>query len=323
MTDILIYGAGAIGSFLGYLLSEMPGKNAAERKRIENVALLGRAGHINAIKEQGLHVDLGEKREVLFFRHCFSSLDEFKASDCHPRLVIICVKAYSLPDLSRELKESGLLEERFKESQFILLMNGMGNREAFLKSGLDQACLQEGITSLGVLLAGEGRVELKGRGKTVLQNQIGRENRQFLETRFSEKGFEIEFSPDFQRQQFLKLLVNAAINPITALTRWQNGVILSPALKSTVQAVVSEASALAAAEGLAIPEKEARELVLSVAEKTAANTSSMLQDVLRGRKTEIEAINGYIFRRAGKHGIAAPVNETLYGMVKSISELRS
>ena len=323
MTDILIYGAGAIGSFLGYLLSEIPGKNAAERKRIENVALLGRAGHINAIKEQGLHVDLGEKREVLFFRHCFSSLDEFKASNYHPRLVIICVKTYSLPDLSRELKESGLLEERFKESLFILLMNGMGNREAFLKSGLDPARLQEGITSLGVLLAGEGRMELKGRGKTVLQNGIGPEDRQFLEKRFSEKGFEIEFSPDFQRHQFLKLLVNATINPITALTRQQNGVVLSPALKSTVQAVVAEAVAIAEAEGLAIPEKEALELVLSVAEKTAANTSSMLQDVLRGRKTEIEAINGYIFRRAEEHGIAAPVNETLYGMVKSISELRS
>ena len=210
MTDILIYGAGAIGSFLGYLLSEIPGKNAAERKRIENVALLGRAGHIKAIKEQGLHVDLGGKREVLFFRHCFSSLDELKASNYHPRLVIVCVKTHSLPDLSRELKESGLLEERFKESLFILLMNGMGNREVFLKSGLDPARLQEGITSLGVLLAGEGKVELKGRGKTVLQNQIGREDRQFLEKRFSEMGFEIEFSKDFCRQQFLKLLVNAA-----------------------------------------------------------------------------------------------------------------
>ena len=323
MTDILIYGAGAIGSFLGYLLSQIPGKNAAERKRIENVALLGRAGHINAIKEQGLHVDLGGKREVLFFRHCFSSLNELKASNYHPRLVIVCVKTHSLPDLSRELKESGLLEERFKESLFILLMNGMGNREVFLKSGLDPARLQEGITSLGVLLAGEGKVELKGRGKTVLQNRIGREDRQFLEKRFSEKGFEIEFSPDFQRQQFLKLLVNAAINPITALTRWQNEVVLSPALKSTVQAVVAEAVAVGSAEGLTVSEKEALELVLSVAEKTAANTSSMLQDVLRGRETEIEAINGYIVRRTEEHGIAAPVNETLYGMVKSISELRS
>jgi len=319
MTDILIYGAGAIGSLLGYLLSQSAWKDGTDREVVENVALLGRAGHINAIKEQGLQVDLGEKREVLFFRHCFSSLNELKASDCHPRLVIVSVKTYSLPDLSRELKESGLLEERFKESLFILLMNGMGNREVFLKSGLDPARLQEGITSLGVLLAGEGRVELKGRGKTVLQNKIGREDRQFLEKRFSEKGFEIKFSPDFQRQQFLKLLVNAAINPVTALTRRQNGVVLHPALKSTVERVVAEALAVAAAEGLAISEEEARGLVFSVAEKTAANTSSMLQDVLRGKKTEIEAINGYIVKQSKKHGIAVPVNEALYALAKIAS----
>ena len=319
MTDILIYGAGAIGSFLGYLLSQSAWKDGTDREVVENVALLGRAGHISAIKKQGLHVDLGEKREVFFFRHCFSSLDELKASDYHPRLVIICVKSYSLPYLSRELKESGLLEERFKESQFILLMNGMGNRELFLNSGLDPARLQEGITSLGVLLAGEGKVELKGRGKTVLQNQIRREDRQFLEKRFSEMGFEIEFSKDFCRQQFLKLLANSAINPITALTRRQNGVVLSPALKSTVERVVAETVAVAKAEGLAISEEEALGLVLSVAEKTAANTSSMLQDVLRGKETEIEAINGYLVREAKKHRIAVPVNEALYGMVSSIS----
>jgi 2-dehydropantoate 2-reductase len=184
-----------------------------------------------------------------------------------------------------------------------------------LQTGLDPARLFEGITSSGVLLAGEGRVELKGVGKTVLQDDIGQEERRLLEERFSEKGFEIEFSPDFRRHQFLKLLVNAAINPITALTRRQNGVILSPALKGTVEAVVAEAAAVAAAEGLAISEEEARALVFAVAEKTAANTSSMLQDVLRGRRTEIEAINGYIVRRAEEHGIATPVNEALYGLV--------
>ena len=87
-----------------------------------------------------------------------------------------------------------------------------------------------------------------------------------------------------------------------------------------MQAVVAEAVAVAAAEGLAIQEEEAVELVFSVAEKTAANTSSMLQDVLRGRRTEIEAINGYLVRQAEKHGIAVPVNEALYGMVKAMEE---
>jgi 2-dehydropantoate 2-reductase len=251
-----------------------------------------------------------------------SCLDDLKASDFRPELVIVCVKTHSLPGLVQELQESGLLDERLKESLFILLMNGMGNRESFLQIGFGPDRLQEGITSFGVLLAGEGKIGLKGKGKTIMQDGIGRQERDFLAERFSEKGFEIEFSPDFQRQQFLKLLVNAAINPITALVRRENGIILSPALRSSVQAVAAEAVAVAAAEGLAISEEEALNLILSVAEKTAANTSSMLQDVLREGRTEIEAINGYIARQAGKHEIEVPVNETLYGMVKSISELR-
>ncbi|HOU70045.1 MAG TPA: 2-dehydropantoate 2-reductase [Methanothrix sp.] len=317
MTGILIYGAGAIGSFLGYLLSEAPGEGASEEKSVESVALLGRAGHMNAIKERGMHVDLGEKREVLHFRHCFSSLDELKRSDFYPQVVVVCVKTHSLPALARELRESGLLEERLKEARFILLMNGMGNREALLNCGLDSPRLFEAITSFGVVLAGEGRIELKGRGKTVIQDGMGREEMDFLTERLSEKGFEIEFSRDFSRQQYQKLLVNAAINPITALTRRQNSIILSPVLKSTVERVVAEAVAVAAADGVAIQEMEAFNLVLSVAERTAANTSSMLQDVLRGRRTEIEAINGYIVRQGKKHGIAVPANEALYGMVKA------
>ncbi|HUM81435.1 MAG TPA: 2-dehydropantoate 2-reductase [Methanothrix sp.] len=316
MTGILIYGAGAIGSFLGYLLSEAPGEGASEEKSVESVALLGRAGHMNAIKERGMHVDLGEKREVLHFRHCFSSLDELKRSDFYPQVVVVCVKTHSLPALARELRESGLLEERLKEARFILLMNGMGNREALLNCGLDSPRLFEAITSFGVVLAGEGRIELKGRGKTVIQDGMGREEMDFLTERLSEKGFEIEFSRDFSRQQYQKLLVNAAINPITALTRRQNSIILSPVLKSTVERVVAEAVAVAAADGVAIQEMEAFNLVLSVAERTAANTSSMLQDVLRGRRTEIEAINGYIVRQGKKHGIAVPANETLYALVK-------
>lgn len=315
--EVLIYGAGAIGSFLGYLLAGPSGRDGG---LVEGVALLGRAAHMRAVRERGLALDLGGRSEVLRFKHCFSCLEDLRASDFRPRIVIVCTKTYSLSEVCRELQGSGLLEGRLGQAQFVLLMNGMGNREVFSQAGLGPAQLFEGITSFGVLLAGEGRIELKGRGKTVLQDEMGPEESRFLAERFSDKGFELEFSPDFRRQQFNKLLVNAAINPITALTRRQNGVILSPALRSTVQAVVSEAVAVAAVEGLAISEEVALGLVLSVAEKTAANTSSMLQDVLRGRRTEIEAINGYIVRRADDHGIEAPVNEALYGVVKVATE---
>jgi 2-dehydropantoate 2-reductase len=74
---------------------------------------------------------------------------------------------------------------------------------------------------------------------------------------------------------------------------------------------------VAAMEGIKRDEKSVMEIVYSVAEKTSCNTSSMLQDVLKGRMTEIDSINGYIIRRAKKHKIEVPVNEALYDLVKS------
>jgi 2-dehydropantoate 2-reductase len=107
------------------------------------------------------------------------------------------------------------------------------------------------------------------------------------------------------------------INPITALTRRENGVVLNAVLKSTVQSVVREAVAVAATEGIRREERHVLDMVYSVAEKTASNTSSMLQDMLKGRNTEIDSINGYVIRQARKHNIDVPVNEAMYELVKS------
>ena len=320
MADILIYGAGAIGSFMGYILGEISEKDDG---RIENVALLGRVDHMKAIKEHGLQIDsidLAEGKKTLKFRHCFASLEDLSNCDFHPEIVVVCVKTHSLPAACRELKQSGLLEKKLKGARFILLMNGMGNSEVFMQLDLPKSSVLEGITSMGVRFAEEGRVELKGMGKTIFEHRTSDADRNFLEQRFSEKGFEIEFAKNFREHQYNKLFVNAVINPITALTRQKNSIVLSPALKSTVQGVVAEAVNVAAAEGIVRTEKEVTDLVYSVAVKTSANTSSMLQDVLKGRKTEIEAINGYIIRRALENGIEVPVNEALYGLVKSATE---
>jgi 2-dehydropantoate 2-reductase len=320
MADVLIYGAGAIGSIMGYLLAEAPGK---EEGKVENVALLGREDHMKAIGDHGLHIgsiDLAQGKKTLNFRHCFAGLDDLSASDFYPKIVIVCVKTHSLPAVCRELKQSGLLQVRLKNALFILLMNGMGNREVFMDLNLPESQVQEGITSLGVRFAEVGRIELKGMGKTILEDRMGEEEKKFLQERFSEKGFEVEFTQDFKEHQYNKLFVNAVINPITALTRHMNSVVLSPALKSTVHDVIAEAVKVAAEEGIVREEKKVMDVVYSVAEKTAANTSSMLQDVQKGRRTEIEAINGYIIRRALKHNIEVPVNQALYGLVKSATE---
>jgi len=314
MTDILIYGAGAIGSFMGYLLSDP--RNSSGGK-IENVALLGRKSHINRTNDMGLQIYLPEKRELLQFKYCFTDLVDLKASDFFPEIVVICVKTYSLSAVCDELRKSGLLQGRLRNAIFILLMNGMGNREAFDELDLSDSQVLEGITSLGVKFSEDGMVELKGKGKTIIEEKIGEDLKKFMEARFLEKDFEIEFTPDFRSYQYGKLFANAVINPITALTRRENGIVLSSFLKNTVQRVVREAVNVAAMEGIKREEKSIMEMVYSVAEKTYGNTSSMLQDMQNGRMTEIDSINGYIIRLARKHKIEVPVNEALYELVKS------
>ena len=314
MADILIYGAGAIGSLMGYLFSNPTGKSDG---MIENVSLLGRKSHMEKIRDLGLQISLLDRKERLQFRYCFANLAELGSSDFYPDIVIICVKTYSVPAVCEELKKSGMLQERLKDAVFILLMNGMGNREAFEGLGLSDCQVLEGITIMGVNFSEDGVVELKGKGKTIIEANVDDDLRKFMAARFVEKGFEIEFAQDFKEQQYSKLFANAVINPLTALTRRENGVVLNSVLKSTVQAVVREAVAVAAAEGIMREERSVLEMVYSVAEKTSANTSSMLQDMLKGKNTEIDSINGYIVRQARKNKIEVPVNEALCELVKS------
>jgi 2-dehydropantoate 2-reductase len=316
MADVLIYGAGAIGSFMGYLLSQPRDSNG---DKIENVALLGR-NSIKVIKDLGLQIHLAQEIKHMQFQHCFTGLDDLKASDFFPEIIIVCVKTYSLPGVCDELKKSGLLQERLKNVLFILLMNGMGNKEIFDELDLPDSQVLEGITALGVKFLDDGIGELKGKGKTILEDKISEDKKKFFRDSFREKGFEMEFSPDFQDHQYSKLFVNSVINPITALTRRENGIVLSPFLENTVQGLVREAVKVAAREGIERDEKDVTEMVYSVAQKTSGNTSSMLQDVLRGRMTEIDSINGYIIRLAKKHEIEVPVNEALYELVKSATK---
>jgi 2-dehydropantoate 2-reductase len=312
MKNVMIYGAGAVGSFVGYLLSEIAGNTP-----IENVALLGRRSHIQKIIKAGLRIDLPDGHMRLRFSHCFSGLDELCSSSFYPDIVILCVKTYSLQRVLDEITASGALNGNLKRADYILLMNGMGNREVFK---LPKHNVFEGITSIGVNFPEDGSIEFKGRGKTVFEDGIGQEIKHFMREMFEEKGFEIEFAKDFKNHQWNKLFVNSVINPMTTLTRKHNGIVLSKCLEDTVEEVVEECVSVAAKEGCIANKDTVLDLVRSIASKTSMNTSSMLQDVQRSQMTEIDSINGYVISLARKHGERVPANETLYSLVKSMEE---
>ena len=151
----------------------------------------------------------------------------------------------------------------------------------------------------------------------MLEDVIEAGIKEFIEVRFKEKRFEkIEFASDFKNQQWNKLFANAVINPITTITREKNGIVLSMELESLVEKIIEECLSVAKEEGYLFSKSNVLESVLSVASKTFMNTSSMLQDVLNRRRTEIESINGYVIRLADKHAIPVPVNKTLFALLK-------
>jgi 2-dehydropantoate 2-reductase len=315
MTRALIYGAGAIGSFIGFILASNQAAEGPEGLPVDNVALLGRKGHIEEIKANGLRVDLNSGIKTVKFRNCFSSLSELGSSDFAPDLAIICVKTHSLQKVRDDLAASCLLAGKMKSTTFILLMNGMGNRDIF---NLPLEGIFEGITSIGVVLSKDGMIDLNGMAKTVMEDGISPEIKEFLRLGFARNDLEIEFVNEFRPHQWNKLFVNSVINPVTALTGGHNGIVLCEQFRGTIVKIVEECVEVARKEGVDAEVDAILEFVRTVASKTSMNTSSMLSDITNRKKTEIESINGYVVRTAKKHDISVPVNETLYALVKAI-----
>jgi 2-dehydropantoate 2-reductase len=131
--------------------------------------------------------------------------------------------------------------------------------------------------------------------------------------------FHVQTVEDARSLVWGKLVVNAAINPLTALLRVKNGELLErPSAREMMGALAREAAQVAYAEQIILPFSNPVEAVEEVARKTAANHSSMLQDVLRGAPTEIDAICGAVVKAALKHKIGAPVNWACWHLVKAL-----
>jgi 2-dehydropantoate 2-reductase len=132
-------------------------------------------------------------------------------------------------------------------------------------------------------------------------------------------GFVVETSHDPSGLLWGKLVINAAINPITALLGIPNGEILErPTARALLAALAREAAAVAVAEGVRLPYPDPVQTVETIARRTTANRSSMLQDVTRGAPTEIDAICGAIVAAGERTGVPTPVNRTLWQLVKAI-----
>jgi 2-dehydropantoate 2-reductase len=203
----------------------------------------------------------------------------------------------------------------------LTLQNGLGNLEEMTKV-VGPEHLLGGASILGVTKLREGEVLLAGLGPTYVGpppgSLVSPAEVEKVADLFRRAGLPCEVRDNIEAVLWEKLLVNVGINPLTALLQVKNGVLrnLPPAWELAV-AAATETLAVAQAEGINLsvdPETRLREVCTA----TAANRSSMLQDITAGRRTEIEALNAQVAARGEKHGIPTPVNHLLTQLIRAL-----
>ncbi len=299
---LAIVGPGALGCLLAALLREAGEDVSLVDYRPDRVARLNRDGI-------QVHTLEGGHRLV---KAPIGLAPEVGACDA----TIIAVKAYQTATAAQALpvlmSAGGLA---------LTLQNGLGNLEELARAAGPERLLA-GVGLLGVTRTGEGRIVYAGQGAIFIGvpagSRVSSTEVAALAEILRHAGLPCQAREDIEAVLWEKLVINAGINPLTALLRVPNGALLElpPAWELAV-AAATETQAVATAAGLTLTgDPEAR--LRQVCTATAANRSSMLQDVLAGRPTEIEALNAQVAKLGQALGVPTPVNHFLTQLVRAL-----
>jgi 2-dehydropantoate 2-reductase len=295
--SLLIVGTGAMACLFAARLS-------AARVR---VIMLGTWEEgLKALNNEGVRLVSADGSE-----ECYQVQATQDPEDCiGVRYALVLVKSWQTPRAAKQLAEC-LAEDGLAMS----LQNGLGNREQ-LGQTLGAKRVVLGVTTIGATLLGPGRVYQAGEGVISLGAHA---NLGILSNLFRAAGFVIENAPDANALLWGKLVINAAINPLTAILGVPNGELLNRSTaRALLQATAREVAAVAVAQGIRLPYPDPVVAAENIARRTAENHSSMLQDVQRGVPTEIDAICGAVVQAGEQTGVPTPINRTLMQLVKAL-----
>ncbi len=301
-----IVGAGAMGGLFGGMLT---------RARQDVWLIDNHRERAEKINREGLVIEASEalaargaKQEIIRIK---VTTEPEQVGSCD--LIILFVKAYDTEEATRNsLPLSG------GKTVWLTLQNGLGNIEK-ISEIVGEAAVVGGITYQGATVLEMGRIRHAGYGKTVIGEVGGKrsERIEYISHIFNQSGIDTEISDNIEGVLWGKLLVNAAINPLTAITRVRNGQLLeSPLLKETMKLMVEEATKVPVKKGIKLPYQAVFEEVEESCHASRDNISSMLQDILRKRRTEIDFITGAIVSEGEKTGIPTPLNRAVWNLVK-------
>jgi 2-dehydropantoate 2-reductase len=300
---IAVVGAGAVGGYFGGLLARAGAP----------VVMIGRAAFVEAVRKNGLFLDTLQFQESVRVQ----ASAELGAV-CGAEIVLFCVKttdnAATAKALAPLLAPGALV---------LSMQNGVDNVEQIRAAAHLEAL--PSVVYVAASVPEPGRVKHVGRGDLVVGPR--NKNTERIAALFSQANVPCRISENIEGELWTKLIWNCALNAVSALGRAKYGQIAASAdARKVVETVVDEVLAVARAAHIQPPGLEDPKTAIAgafkIATQMAEALSSTAQDMNRGKRTEIDSLNGYISRRGAELGVPTPVNHALYALVK-LAEGRS
>ncbi|MFC3684024.1 ketopantoate reductase family protein [Hydrogenophaga luteola] len=292
--QVAVLGAGAVGCYYGGMLARAG----------HCVTLIGRPQHVQVFEAKGLRM------QTLTFDETVKVQASTEASAvAGADLVLFAVKS---PDTETA---GAQMREHLKPGALVLcLQNGVDNAER-LRAVLPGVQVAAAVVYVATEMAGPGHLRHHGRGELVIEPSPASER---VAQALATAGVSTEISDNVRGALWVKLILNCAYNALSAVGRIAYGeLVQQPGVKDTMRDVVAECRAVAAADGVTLP-GDVDLAVRRIAETMPSQYSSTAQDLMRGKPSEIDHLNGYVVRRGEALGVPTPANRVLWAVVKLV-----
>ena len=290
---IAVMGAGAVGCYYGGMLA---------RAGLD-VVLIGRRQHVEAIERHGLRLET-----QTFDEHIRVSARTEGSAVQGAQLVLFCVKSNDT-----ESGAAAIGPHLMPDAVVLSLQNGVENADR-LRALLRQEVIAAAVY-IGVEMAGPGHVKHHGRGELVIEPSKDGDG---IARALKAAGVPTDISDNVRGALWAKLILNCAYNALSAITQLPYGrIVKGEGVGAVMRDLVAECVAVAHADGVILP-GDVDAAVRGIAETMPGQYSSTAQDLARGKRSEIDHLNGLIVRRGEALGVATPANRMLHAIVKLI-----
>lgn len=319
LDNIVVVGQGAMGLLWYHHLSQQnisqsDIQNANKNKKISLLASNQDSLSNHELETATYQFTAYQQTQTKAYPLSYSQMVDIESAE----VIILCLKSFNIATAIKEIANS-----ISPHCIIILAHNGMGTFEHVLSLLPYQQVILAMLTTHGCLRNAPLAITHTGLGQTdigLLSGELSLSQQTQLTSQLNAALPQVSFHQDIVIKQWLKLAINCVINPITAINNIENGEVNKPKFTEQINALLTEITNVSKTENIDLVLNNLQVIVHKVAQATAKNSSSMRSDVLAGRSTEVDYINGYIHRLGERNNVATPENTRLWQQVLNLKD---